>query len=379
MHAAIRTTAAALAVLTAIAAAVAFPQPERPPSPAPFEPTLPPPPVIPPVGEVPTPWPYPQRLAMVQRNVLVRTEGRLDHMDYDATSRRLYIAAIAKGALEVHGAADSTLVQSIELPAPTDVLVLADPRRVLVTCEGDNSLRVFARAEDGTLTPERSVVLPATPGTIALDAARGRVFVGHGQGVSEVDPATGKLGTPIDVGGEVEGMVVEPAGAPARLFACVPSKHAVVVIDTAASRVLAEWKIPEDEAAPGVVREWNYPLALDAEAGRLFVVTRVPAELHVLDTATGTRVARVERVCQDADDCWYDPTTRRVLISGGAAGGVTLVRRNDGDAYSLEATITTATGARTSCLSVPERRLFVGAPAFGDDQAYVFVYLIGPR
>lgn len=362
MPAPIRTTAAALAVFTALAAAVAVDPPTaQQPDP------------------VPNPWPYPGKLAMVQRNVLVRTEGRLDHMAYDPRSRCLYVAAIANASLEVHHTPDSTRAQSIELPAPTHVLFLADTRKLLVACEGDNSVHIFAQADDGTLSAERSAHTTAEPGSLAFDAVGTRVFVAVGSGVATLDPASGALGEVTDLGGVPKGIVIEEKGPGPRLFACIPSAHAVAVLDTRTMKKVASWTIPEDAAPPGIVREWNYALALDPATSRLFVTTRTPAALHVLDSATGARVTLVEGICHDSDDCWFDPVTRRVLISGGGAGGVSLVRQEDADRYTLESNISTATGARTSCLDVAERRLYVAAPAFGDDQAYIFVYLIGPR
>ncbi len=121
-------------------------------------------------------------------------------------------------------------------------------------------------------------------------------------------------------------------------------------------------------------------MALDEANHRLFVATRAPARLIVIDTANGKEVARLADICKDADDCWYDPTTRRVLVTGGGGpGAVSVFQQDSPDEYKLEFTTTTASGARTSLLVPAQRKLYVAAPRVTDDQAYIFVYLIGPR
>jgi hypothetical protein len=330
---------------------------------------------------VPAPWPYREKIAMVQRNVLVRAEGRLDHMAFDPRSNHLYVAAIRNGTLEVHHTPDSTTTQSIELPEPSGVLFIPEGRRLAVSCTGDNSVHLFRVADDGTLTAERTVGFDGPTGNMVLDAVSGRVFVAHANSLGSFDPATGERGRDTDLGGIAQGVVVEPRGEKRRLFVNVASKQAVVVVDAATHAVSATWPLEPvpDPASSVVILEANHALALDHANNRLFVATRVPAKLIVLDTTTGAPVAEIAGICKDADDCWYDPVARRVLITGGGgAGGVTGVRQNGPDDYAIEFATTTASGARTSFFSPDTRRLYVAAPAFGQDQAYIFVYEMAP-
>src|SRR5690606_23382210 len=143
-------------------------------------------------------------------------------------------------------------------------------------------------------------------------------------------------------------------GEKRRVIVNVPSKQAGVVIDAASHAFSATWPLEPaaDPACSVVILETNYALSLRLSDNRLFVATRVPAKLIVLDTATGAPVAKVAGICKDADDCWYDPVARRVLLTGGGgAGGVTGIRQNGPDDYAIEFTTTTASGARTSYFS----------------------------
>jgi len=110
-------------------------------------------------------------------------------------------------------------------------------------------------------------------------------------------------------------------------------------------------------------------MALDETNRRLFVVFRRPAEMQVLDTATGSLVSRLPTV-GDADDVFYDSARRLIYVTGGD-GAVAVIEQ-----YREIARLPTRKGARTS-LYVPEwGKLFVAARAEGSDAASIFVYRV---
>ena len=118
-------------------------------------------------------------------------------------------------------------------------------------------------------------------------------------------------------------------------------------------------------------------MTLDEAHHRLFVGTRDPAKLFVLDTETGKTVVSMDSV-GDADDIFYVPASRKIYVSGGE-GFVTIFQQQDADRYSLVTRVLTATGARTS-LYVPERnQLLVAAPKTAGVSAHVLVYAISAR
>ncbi len=336
---------------------------------------------------VPNPWPYPQKLAMVQRDVLTNVDGRLDHMALDPTTQILYVAAYRNNSLEALHVPDSTTRQSIpDLSEPAGVLFIAESRRVVVGCDG--AVHVFKAAADGKLGSERKIPIEGAAGNLQYDAASKRIYFSHAESIGSFDIETGERGTEIKLPGAPEAFILEPGTA--RIFVNVPSKHAVFVADRATSALTAEWSLifldgkpPAEGEAPSLILnilEANYPMALDSANERLFVPIRYPATLIVFDTKTGKHVCHVKDICKDADDCWYDAATRRVLISGGGGpGSISVIRQDSPDDYRIEFTTPTASGARTSLLVPEQRKLYVAAPRLGDDQAYIFVYLIGPR
>jgi hypothetical protein len=60
-------------------------------------------------------------------------------------------------------------------------------------------------------------------------------------------------------------------------------------------------------------------MALDQQNHRLFVVTRFPARLIVLDTVQGRRVAALSAI-GDCDDVFYDQQRHRIYAIGGEGG-----------------------------------------------------------
>jgi hypothetical protein len=68
-------------------------------------------------------------------------------------------------------------------------------------------------------------------------------------------------------------------------------------------------------------------MALDEANHRLFVGCRKPAKVLVIDTETGKTVAAID-CCGDADDLFYDGSSKRVYVSGGE-GYITVIQQTD--------------------------------------------------
>jgi hypothetical protein len=85
----------------------------------------------------------------------------------------------------------------------------------------------------------------------------------------------------------------------------LPKSRKVVVVDRDKHAVVATWRIGMAFA--------NYPMALDESEHRLFVVTRLPAQLLVFDSNTGTIIQKLPAV-GDCDDVFYDSKRQRIYL-----------------------------------------------------------------
>ena len=82
-----------------------------------------------------------------------------------------------------------------------------------------------------------------------------------------------------------------------RVFVNLPKSEKVGVVDRKSRSIIGAW-------STGAARS-NYPMALDEHNRRLFVVTRDPAKLLVLNTVDGREVAAIP-AAGDCDDVFLD-------------------------------------------------------------------------
>jgi hypothetical protein len=174
-----------------------------------------------------------------------------------------------------------------------------------------------------------------------------------------IDIETGAKIADVKLSGHPESFQLEGDGK--RIFVNVPTSDQVQVVDREKGAVIAAWPITD-------ARE-NFPMALDEANHRLFVGTRNPARLLVLDTETGNTIASLDS-SGDTDDIFYDAAAKRIYVSGGE-GAISVFEQKDPDTYSPIGKVDTAEGARTS-LFVPESStLYLAVPHRGDQQAEV--------
>ena len=114
----------------------------------------------------------------------------------------------------------------------------------------------------------------------------------------------------------------------------------------------------------------NYPMALDEDDHRLFVVTRRPPLLIVLDTDTGKEVTRVP-VGGSCDDVYFDAERKRIYALGGE-GFISVIQQNDPNHYALRTNIPTTVGVRTGIFFGTS--LYAGVPAAGLEPAQIWNY-----
>ncbi|MBX3403967.1 MAG: hypothetical protein KF699_11210 [Phycisphaeraceae bacterium] len=317
--------------------------------------------------------PYAQfrmELPMIQRNTLEACSGRLAGMAMHVEKNILYVAAPGKNSVEVHDVANSKALQSVgDFSQPSGLLHVPSQSRLIVSNAADGRVDVFNVNEHGLLSRERSIMLVGEAGPMVFDGASQRVWVGHGVFVSCLNPATGEREAEVQLGpsGRVVGLVQSRGRL---LAALMGAKGEVAVVDPTSRTVSARWEI---EGAGGLGA-----IAADEANDRVFAVSRVPARLFVLDGATGATIAALDAPA-DPGGAWYDPTLRKVYISGGGLGGAVGVYAQEGvNRYRALEPTKTDSGSRHSLLVPEHRRLIVSCPGFDSDLGRLFIYQIGP-
>jgi YVTN family beta-propeller protein len=303
-------------------------------------------------------------LRRVQTIRLTGVEGRIDHLAADLTDRRLFVAALENDTLEVVDLKTGKRIEQIEgLQEPQGVAYVPPSHKLIVTNGGGATADIYdARSLERLL----QVNLGPDPDNVRYDPATDRAYVGYGEGsgaaLGVLDLKTGTKVADIKLSGHPESFQLEKNGD--RIFVNVPDSGRVEVVGRKRGSVVAIWPIQDASE--------NFPMALDEADHRLFVGTRSPPKLLVLDTDKGKTLASLDSP-GDADDIFYDAEARRIYVSGGA-GYIGVFEQKDTDHYKPLGEVSTAEGARTS-LFVPEtRKLYLAVPNYGAQQAEVRVY-----
>jgi DNA-binding beta-propeller fold protein YncE len=296
----------------------------------------------------------PPVLQAAGRTTLTGYSGDFDHFGVDLAGNRLFLAAEDHGTLEVFnlqsGAHEKT-VTGVE--TPHSIFYIPDLNRLLVTDSGPGMTKVL----DAT-SYQVTGSIKLTPGadSIGIDVPRGRLYVVTGgkdvnmkdSVLAEIDPRTGKqLGEVKFAANHVEAMAVEQRGN--RLYINVTDKNTLAVIDKEKRSVIAEWPIKEAEQ--------NAPVALDEENHRLFVVTRKPGMLVVLNAVTGESITHF-KAPERCDEVVFDAANHRIYVAGGE-GVIGVYQQLDADHYRQLANIPSAKGAKTAVLVPALQRLYV--------------------
>src|ERR1700687_6293306 len=83
-------------------------------------------------------------LHLVQTIPLPNVKGRIDHMDVDVRGKRLFVAGLENGTLEVVDLKAGKWARSIPgLKAPQGVAYVPSLNKVFVANENDDTLKVF--------------------------------------------------------------------------------------------------------------------------------------------------------------------------------------------------------------------------------------------
>jgi DNA-binding beta-propeller fold protein YncE len=292
---------------------------------------------------------------------LLGVEGRIDHLAFDQSHQRVFIAALGNDSLEVVDLKTKTARGLKGFSEPQGVVLLPDTREVFVTNGGDGT-GVFINAD--SLKETRRIKIGADADNVRFDGQR--LFVGYGSALAVLD-AQGTRLMDIPLAAHPESLQLETGknGATQRVFVNVPGAGHIAVVDLEKRAVVATWAVPVSS---------NFPMALDSVHHCVLIATRAPARLIAFDTTSGKVTANLETV-GDANDVFVDGI--RVYISGGA-GEVRVLERRNNDQYTEIAQVPTAPGARTALLEPNSKRLFVAVPHRGNQLAQIVVFEIAP-
>jgi DNA-binding beta-propeller fold protein YncE len=300
-------------------------------------------------------------LTLVGTIELPSVEGRIDHLAVDTAAQRLYVAALGNNTVEVLDLKSSSHLKSLPgFREPQGIAYLPDAKLVAVANGQGEGVQLI---DAGDFQSARAVRLGDDADNVRYDLAAGRLFVGYGGGaLAAVNPADGKVLAEAKLSGHPESFQLERSGS--RAFVNVPTADQIAVVDRAAVKVIATWRVVGAKA--------NFPMALDEANHRVFVGCRRPAKVLVYDTGTGKESGSFD-IVGDTDDLFYDAARMRLYVSGGE-GFIDVFQQDGADRFSRLAHVATATGARTSLFVSEHNRLYLAVPHRGAQKAEIRIY-----
>ncbi|HEV2278899.1 MAG TPA: YncE family protein [Acidobacteriaceae bacterium] len=159
----------------------------------------------------------------------------------------------------------------------------------------------------------------------------------------DIDPKSGKIDPPIQLGGAPEFLASDGSG---KVYVNLEDKDVVAVVDLKSRKVIARWPV-----APG-----GHPvgMAIDPAAHRLFVGCRNPQKLVVMSTTDGKVEASLP-IGAGVDATRFDQGQAFASCGDGSL----IVAGEKNGQWSVEQTVKTAAGARTMGLDRQTNRIYL--------------------
>ncbi|HWX93246.1 MAG TPA: hypothetical protein VNY29_11500 [Terriglobales bacterium] len=226
---------------------------------------------------------------------LPHVQGRIDHLGLDPKGR-WFIPVLGNDREEVLDLAAGTRARTITgIPRPQGVVYSPETNKLFVSSD-EGKLYMY----DGTsIDPIAALEYGDHVDNLRYDAAERRGYGDEEAGaIAIVDVNTNqRLTQEFKFGAHPEAFQLEKSGL--HIYVNVADLKEIAVIDRNPGRI-ARWPLTSDG---------NFPMALDQAEHRLFVVSRAPARLVVVDTNSGRAIVDLPCV-QNSDDVFYDAALR---------------------------------------------------------------------
>lgn len=297
--------------------------------------------------------------------------GDFDHFAIDEKDKTLFLAGEESAELEALDLATGKIKRRLKgFGVPHSLHYMAATNELLVI-DGDKPSAVLDAA---TLKTKRSYPLAKGADSTGFDPATGHLWVVTGgkdvpqpdSNLTEIDPATGRIIKSVHFDADhVEAMAIG-----SKLWINVTDKNRIAVVDKAAGKVSATW--------PFTAAEQNACAAYDDKTHRLFIVSRKPGKIVVINADTGATVATFPAPAR-TDQVIWDAANRRIYATGGE-GYIGVVEQDGPDKYHEAPHVPSMAGAKTAMLDPVRHHLWVAAsPGESKAMAKVLRFDVTPR
>jgi DNA-binding beta-propeller fold protein YncE len=300
-------------------------------------------------------------------------DGDFDHFTVDLQGKRLFAAAEENSKALVFDLDSGKLLQTLsDLKAPHSVLYRDDLKKLYVV---DGDLGKIRMYDGATYKNVGDIDLREGADSMAYDPATKYMYVITGGSdakmsncyLTTVDSTTGKKIGDIKLdSNDVETVLVEKSGP--RLFVLVRGNNAVEVFDRQKQTLLATWPLLKDATKPSA-------MAFDEATHRLFIGTRNPGKLVVVDSDSG-QVVNSQAGSSMIDDMGFDAAHKNIFFAG--TEFLDVYQERDPSNVEHIGHVPTAFRAKTGVFVPDLNRYYLGVPHHGAKSAELRIYEVQP-
>src|SRR3984893_8024663 len=271
----------------------------------------------------------------VTRTLHVGGEGGWDYLTVDPQTHRLYVPR-STHTIVIDSESGKTIADIPGQKRAHGVAIVSQAGRGFISDGGgDGAVVIFdlkTNAVLGTIAAQ-----PDADGII-FDPASGRVLVVSGdKGVlmtlkPDLDPKTGKLDPPIELGGKPEFLAADGKG---NIYINLVDKNEVAVVDLKARKVTARWAVAPGGAPVG--------MSMDTAKRLLFIGCRNPQKLIVMSANDGKILADLS-IGAGVDATKIDEGQ---AFASCADGSLAVAAETSPGKFEIVQTVKTPQGART--------------------------------
>jgi DNA-binding beta-propeller fold protein YncE len=271
----------------------------------------------------------------VEKTFSVGGQGGWDYLTVDPQTHRLYVPR-STHTMVIDSVSGKTIADIPGQKIAHGVALVPEAGRGFITDGGGNGAIVIFDLKTNAILG--TIVAQPDADGIIFDPGSGRVVVVSGdKGVlmsikPDIDPKSGKIDAPVDLGGAPEFLASDGAG---KVYVNLMDKNEVAVVDMKARKVVARWPTAPGGAPVG--------MTIDPAKRQLLIGCRKPQKLIVMSTDTGKVLADLP-IGDHVDAVKIDSGH---IFASCADGTLAVARETSPGKFAVVQTVKTPPGART--------------------------------
>jgi DNA-binding beta-propeller fold protein YncE len=288
----------------------------------------------------------------VVKTLPIGDEGGWDYLTVDPPTHRLYVPR-STHTMVIDSESGKTIADIPGQKRAHGVAIVPEAGRGFISDGGgDGAIVIFDLKTNAVLG---TIVAQPDADGIIFDPASGRVLVVSGdKGVlmslkPDIDPKTGKIDAPIELGGAPEFLASDGKG---KVYVNLMDKNEVAVVDIVSRKVVARWPVAPGGAPVG--------MSMDTKQRLLFLGCRRPAKLIVMSADDGKVLADFP-IGAGVDATKVDSGQ---AFASSADGTLAVVSETAKGKYELVQTVKTPRGARTMGVDPTSHTIYLPTAEF---------------